>query len=275
MSDTLVQAALSLDDLLRLWPRLTHSLTPGTRRRWVERQESLDDTGQRIPAPTETRCPDCRSIRLLTCEQVHGPTGAVLPGKPFCPAGCDEAPDSPGYSLSPAADDALSVMVSVTTDLAWLEDNVREQLGFVSLDEHDDLHAAHRLRQALQRLAGRDPIAAATWLRNALPALTEHADLARHVERELARMRRVVSRALGDSEAVHPIKAPCPICECMSLRSFPERELIVCIHTKCRCTAADCRCSIDSRYRHRWTRDKWPRLAIVLGVDLEQGERAS
>ncbi len=274
MSDTLAQAALTLDALLALWPRLVESVTPGTRRRWVERQQDLDETGQRVPEPTETRCPDCRSVRLRQPDQVIAATDAVLPGRPYCPLGCDDAPNRPGYSRSPAADDALSVMVSVAADLTWLEDEVRKQLGFIALDEHHEVQAAHRLRQSLPRLAGRDAVAAATWLRSALPSLTDHADLARHAERELARMRRAVSRALGDSEAVHPIKAPCPICSCMSLRSFPERELIICIHEKCRCTEADCRCSIDSRYRHRWPRDRWPWLARVLGVDLEQGERA-
>lgn len=278
--NTLAHAATDLDELMTTWPRLVEALEPGTRRRWIERQQDLDAEGQPVPQPTATRCPDCRTPLLRTPDwETRDPSGQLQQsgaGKLYCPRGCDEQPLRPGYTRSPIADDQLSVMVSVSADLAWLEDDVREKLGFIPLDEHDPVREAHRHRHGVPRLAGRDAMAAATWLRDALPALTEHADLARHVADELSRLRRTVRRSLGDTEDVHPIKAPCPICSCMSLRAFPERELIVCVNDRCRCSEAGCPCTSTSHpQRHRWTRDRWPWLAQVLGVDLEPAKAAA
>lgn len=280
---TLVHADGALRELMSSWPRLTEALSPGAGRRWVERQQEVDDDGRRIPQATGVRCPDCRSLRLRTSDVVVTspepatgqpvPTGQVLPGKLYCPRGCDDQPLRPGYTRSPVSDDALSVLVSVGTDLVWLEDNVREQLDLAPLDERDPVREAHRHRHGQPRLAGRDPLTAAKWLLKALPALTEHADLARHVEQECRRLARTVRYALGDVEDVHPIKAPCPVCSCMSLRAFPERELIVCVNDRCSCTDPSCRCdAVDHPRRHRWPRDQWDWLAQVLGVELEHAD---
>jgi hypothetical protein len=269
---TLEQIAATLEELTALWPRMEQALLPGTRRRWAEREQEVDDKGRPIPEPAETRCPDCGSVRLRLPDWKSSPDAdETLHGKPYCPLGCDNAAGAPGYSRSPASDDALSVLVSVGTDLAWLEDSIRTTLGFTALDEQDELHEAHRHRNSMSRLSGRDPMQAAAWLRDALPALVEHAEMARHVDRELTRMTRTVRRSLGDIEPVHLIKAPCPICDCLSLRAFPERELIVCIHENCQCSDPDCGCTNSTRrFRHRWRRDQWSWLAQVLGVDLEE-----
>lgn len=162
--------------------------------------------------------------------------------------------DAPGYTRAPAVIPVLSTLIAERFAMVELEDNVRDVLGFASL-------------------RGRDTVEACMWISSAVPALADHPDLLEHVRRETSRSLRAVKRAIGDSEQVQRIKAPCPICGSLSLRAFPERELVVCINGDCRCAHDECGCQ-DGR-RHRWVYDEWPWLAGLLNADLAAAEEES
>lgn len=311
----LERAATQLDELARDWPRAQSSLELGTARRWSEREQDLDEAGNRVPVPVAERCPDCRALRRRTpgYEQRDddGQVLHVFPGRPYCPNGCDGGgrplggsstatapvtPGAPGYTRAPLNVGALDQLTGVGAAVVELEDNVRDALGFhqaerhVLVELHRDLPGGWhppivdprppqlvvpaRLVQPSnagptpQLLATRDPVDAIGWLQRALPALDrdEHADLLTHLMKETGRAARVLRSALGDTEQVAPIKAPCPICDAMSLRAFPERDVVVCVNDGCTCTSEACAYCPKGR-RHRWPRDDWDRLALVLGVD--------
>lgn len=127
---------------------------------------------------------------------------------------------------------------------------------------------------ALTPLAGATPQERITRIIGLLARIETTDDLAAQVDTEAARLNRWARRALGDAEPVHKIRARCPICDAMSLRSFPERETILCVNDNCRCDDQSCGCNRDRPRRHRWPYEQWGWLARVLDDDL-RGEVAS
>jgi hypothetical protein len=163
----------------------------------------------------------------------------------------DRTPEAPGYTRAPLNITVLDTLIAETFALVELEQEIREKLGF-------------------RQVPARDAVEAAGWIGSALPALQNDPDLLEHTRREADRCARALRAALNDAEPVHPIKAGCPVCDAMSLRAFPEREVIACINPACRCGDAGCGCQ-DGR-RHRWRATGWDWLAQVIGVQLEAAD---
>lgn len=161
----------------------------------------------------------------------------------------DRTAEAPGYTRAPLNVTVLDTLISERFALVELEQEIRETLGF-------------------RTLPGRDAVEAAGWIGSALPALADHPDLLEHTRQEAARCATALRGAMNDTEPVHPIKAGCPVCDSMSLRAFPERELIACINPACRCEDDNCEC--QQGRRHRWRREQWNWLGQVIGVELEQ-----
>ncbi len=155
-----------------------------------------------------------------------------------------------GDGRAPLPLDVLDTITGITTSPTELEEAVCERLG---LTPRAGASTDQRLAD-LQVLLGR---------------IAEHDDLADHVTDEAHRMRRQARRALGDTEPVHRLTARCPICDALSLRALPEREVIVCANTECRCATEDCPCNADRPRRHQWPYDQWPWLAQILTNPLE------
>jgi hypothetical protein len=72
-----------------------------------------------------------------------------------------------------------------------------------------------------------------------------------YVADDAGRLARRAARAMGDVEPVHTFHARCPVCSALSLRALPERSLIVCVNTSCRCLDQQCPCQRGRR--HAWT----------------------
>ncbi|MDH2429333.1 hypothetical protein [Sphaerisporangium sp. TRM90804] len=132
-----------------------------------------------------------------------------------------------------------------------------------------DLEAAVVDRLGQTRLAGASPAERITRLVGLLDRIAATEDLAEHVADEAHRMKRQARRALGDVEPVHRLAGRCPICDGMSLRAMPERELVVCVNVACRCNTDECPCNATQPRRHRWLYNEWPWLAQLLADDLE------
>lgn len=122
----------------------------------------------------------------------------------------------------------------------------------------------------LTPLAGATPRERVTRIVGLLGRIEAIDELAQWVEEEAKRLNRAARGALGDTEPVHRIKARCPVCDALSLRAFPERELVICVNGACICDDDGCACSGDRPRRHTWPSSQWTWLAQVLGDDLEQ-----
>lgn len=92
----------------------------------------------------------------------------------------------------------------------------------------------------LTPLAGAAPQERITRIIGLLGRIETLDELASWVDTEAARLNRWARGALGDTEPVHKIRARCPVCDAMSLRAFPEREVVICVNDDCRCTDQEC-----------------------------------
>lgn len=155
-----------------------------------------------------------------------------------------------GASRAPLSVSVLDVMVVINAGITGMETTVCEWLGITPL-------AGATGHQRITRLVG---------LLGRIEALD---DLAAWIDTEAAKLNRQARSALGDVEPVHRIRARCPICDAMSLRAFPERELVTCVNDDCRCTDEACPCNAARPRRHRWVYGEWPWLAQILDRDLE------
>ncbi|MGW4641821.1 hypothetical protein ACWEN6_25105 [Sphaerisporangium sp. NPDC004334] len=151
-----------------------------------------------------------------------------------------------GDGRAPLALDVLDTITDITTSTAELEQAVCERLG---LTVRAGASTDQRLAD-LQVLLGR---------------IDEHNDLAEHVNDEGHRMRRQARSALGDTEPVRRVDGYCLHCRCYSLKAFPERGVIVCVNSACRCNDPACRCRTHPRPgTHRWYEPEWKKLAHDL-----------
>lgn len=161
-----------------------------------------------------------------------------------------------GEARAPLSIYVLDAMVTIEAGVVAIETTVCEWLTLTPL-------AGATTHQRITRLIG---------LLGRIEALDE---LAAWVDTEAARLNRYARSALGDTEPVHKIRARCPICDAMSLRAFPERELVVCCNDECRCTDQACACNRERPRRHRWPYAQWPWLAQVLNDELIPNMEAS
>lgn len=254
MSDD--QVADALLEVADWWTELEADVLPGTARPWREREQQLDNTGRRVPLAAEPQCPSCGRERLRKPDQVvtdddGAPTGQVLPGRPYCPAGCD---DTTGAALGrpPARIDVVAALADLTTASLALERQVREHLGEPLA--RDDLREVlqptrpaepeeTRVQTGLWRKQpGRESVqvgedrwetAAATpadprvpaalrWLALHHPRITD-AGLRSRVRDEAFRMARALRSAVGAAERVVRLQQPCPVCGHLSLAGFLDR----------------------------------------------------
>jgi hypothetical protein len=155
-----------------------------------------------------------------------------------------------GASRAPLSVAVLDAKTAINKGIAAIEATVCEWLGLTPL-------AGATTRERITRIIG---------LLARIEALDE---LAAWVDAEAAHLNRQARSVLGDSEPVHRINARCPICDALSLRAFPEREVVICVNDDCRCADDDCRCHADRPRRHRWVYAEWPWLAQLLDRELE------
>lgn len=156
-----------------------------------------------------------------------------------------------GDAPAPLDLSALDTLIAIEAGLIAIEAAV---VGWLGMTARPDDTA----RQRITRLIG------------LIDRITAIEELSEWVEDEAARLHRHARRALGDSEPVHKIRARCPICNALSLRSFTERELVVCCNDQCQCDDQGCGCKKDRPRRHRWNRLEWPWLAQVLDDELRE-----
>ncbi|TDD54569.1 hypothetical protein E1286_05095 [Nonomuraea terrae] len=157
-----------------------------------------------------------------------------------------------GDGKAPLRLEVLDAAADITASVAELEDAVCDALGLTQLQKATTVDRIRRIVDLLDRI-------------------DLHEDLADHVHHEAQRLRRLASSAIGDAETVRKLKFRCHICDATSMRAFPERELIICVNSECRCDDAECPCGWERPQRHKWTFDQWPWLASLLdegiGVD--------
>lgn len=213
----------ALDALRDALPDLDEALTPGTPRRWSQRDL------------TPERRAKLDALARLEREDKQANLARGL--------------KTLGTGRAPLRIDVLDTAVDITHAVAELEDAVCDRLGQTPL-------AGATTAQRITRLVG------------LLDRIAEQRDLAEHVEVEAHRLAQRARLALGDVEPVNPLDARCPICDAMSLRAFPERDVVVCINPDCRCDQDDCPCHRPRPRRHRWPATEWEWLAQVLAGGL-------
>ena len=144
-----------------------------------------------------------------------------------------------GASPAPGDLTVIQTRRDIDLDVADLEDAVRE------------------------RVAPQMPPAATTTGRigtiiKLLPKVGAVDDLMTHVLSEAYRMRAKARWALGDSGEVRKLTARCPHCGAKSLRELPDRAMVTCSNTACRCTDPTCACQHDAAARHhQWHAAEW------------------
>lgn len=242
---------VALTELADWWPELEADLAPGTTRPWSERQQERDATGRRIPLAADTTCDSCGSTRLRTPDQVT-PSGEVLPGKPYCPAGCDDLAARGALGRAPARMDVLYAIADLTTGTLNLEHDVRAHLGepLERPDDRDPLQPPRPTEPTEVRIedpswhkqAGREAVTidAGRWYTGATPAvdtrvpsalrwLAAHhqrvtdAALRARIAKEAMTMSRTLRGAVGAAERVVRLGEPCPVCGHLSLAGFLDR----------------------------------------------------
>lgn len=208
-------------------PLFEDAMMPGTPRRWSERDLP--------PAEIARQAAEVREDRINRIENS---------AKGLKPTGNSKAPLNIGV---------LDAQVDVLDSVKELEEAVCERLGLTALaGRNDGVYAVHLAVSRITRIIG------------LLDRIVTDRDLSEHVLAESARMSKKSRRALGDDEPVHKIKARCPICDALSLRAFPDREVIVCVNTRCLCDEEACSCHWERPARHRWVFDQWADLNDVL-----------
>lgn len=150
-----------------------------------------------------------------------------------------------GDGKAPLRLDVLDAMADIAAGVAELEDAACDQLGITTLSKASTFNRITRLIGLLDRI-------------DLLETLAEH------VHTEALRLRRLASRAIDDAEVVRKLKFRCHICDANSMRAFPERELVVCVNSECRCDDDGCPCQWERPQRHRWPYEQWPWLAGLL-----------
>lgn len=155
-----------------------------------------------------------------------------------------------GASRAPLSVAVLDATAVITAGIKTIEATVCEWLG-------------------LTPLAGATPHDRITRLVGLLGRIETLDELAVWVDAEAARLNRQARGVLGDSEPVHRLDARCPICDAVSLRAFPEREVVICVNDGCVCTDEACGCNAPRPRRHRWHYAQWPWLAQLLDRELE------
>lgn len=208
-----------LNDLRGQIPALHEAITPGTPRRWMQRD--LTDAAR-------TRA-DEQARAEREAKEINAARGIT----------------TSGTGRAPLRIDVLDALDAIEHGLIDVEVRVCERLGLTPLTRFDSRQRIARLVVLLGRISG-------------LP------DLAEDVLDDINRMSATAARALGDSERIHRIDARCPICTCLSLRAFPERERVICVNNYCRCTEGGCPCQDEFPSRHSWHWVEWPQLAKML-----------
>ncbi|MBN6054538.1 hypothetical protein JYK22_21530, partial [Nonomuraea sp. RK-328] len=128
-----------------------------------------------------------------------------------------------GDGRAPLRLDVLDAMADIASSVPELEDAVCDRLALTPL-------AQATTAERITRLVG------------LLDRIDLHEDLAEHVHAEALRLRRLATTAIGDVEQVRKLKFRCHICDATSMRAFPERELIICVNSDCRCDDDECAC---------------------------------
>ncbi|MFD8531516.1 hypothetical protein ACFV0L_29260 [Streptosporangium canum] len=155
-----------------------------------------------------------------------------------------------GSGRAPLNLDVLAALADIEACVVDLEAAICERLGTTPL-------AGATTAERISRFVG------------LLDRIAAHEVLAEHVEAEAVRLHRQASRALGDTEPVRRLDARCPICGARSLRALPDREVVVCVNTVCRCADDDCPCNATTSRRHCWPYAEWGWLAEILDDELE------
>lgn len=150
-----------------------------------------------------------------------------------------------GSSPAPLRLEVLDTEAVISEGVSVLEVTVCQWLGITPLASATPADVITRLVGLLDRIAALD-------------------ELADYVLDEARRLNRRAAAALGDTEPVNRIDGRCPVCRAKSLRAFPEREVVACANSGCRCGDEACPCA-DGR-RHVWAFDRWADLAELLAV---------
>lgn len=213
-------------------PLLGEAMVPGTPRRWVERDLSAAELARQAV--------EARQDRISRVENS---------ARGLKPTGNSKAPLNVGV---------LDAKLDVFDAVKELEEAVCDRLGLTPLVGR--CAGEHATRTAVERL---------TRIIGLLGRIAADADLAQHVRTESARLAARTRQALGDDEPVYKIKARCPVCDSLSLRAFPDREIVVCVNSQCVCADDMCPCHNTRPVRHRWLYDQWPDLNDVISVEAK------
>ncbi|MEU8055697.1 hypothetical protein [Microbispora bryophytorum] len=214
-------------------PLFEDAMVPGTPRRWVERDLS--------PAELARQAAEVREDRINRIENS---------AKGLKPTGNSKAPLNVGV---------LDAKVDVFDSVKELEEAVCDRLGLTPLVGHNDgVYAIRSAEDRISRIIG------------LLDRIVADEDLAEHVRAESARLSRRTRQALGEDEPVYKIKARCPVCDSLSLRAFPDREIVVCVNSRCACDDDTCPCHAARPVRHRWLYDQWPDLNDVISAETRR-----
>ncbi|GIH27629.1 hypothetical protein Aph01nite_59390 [Acrocarpospora phusangensis] len=155
-----------------------------------------------------------------------------------------------GNSKAPLNLGVLDAQVDITVSIRELEEAVCDRLGITPLAGASAIDRITRIIALLSRIAVDD-------------------ELAEHVLAEGTRLERRARQALGDDEPVYKIKGRCPVCDSVSLRAFPDRQVVVCVNSQCVCDDLMCLCHATKPIRHRWIHDQWD----VLNNEISAEER--
>ncbi|MFC7380878.1 hypothetical protein [Sphaerisporangium rhizosphaerae] len=150
-----------------------------------------------------------------------------------------------GDGKAPLRLDVLDTQVDLNASVQGLEESVCDRLGLTPL-------ASARTTERVTRII------------SLISRIVMDTELADHALTEVARMGRLARRALGDAEPVYRLKGRCPICDCLSLRAFPEREIVACVNSACRCDDDDCQCHGEPSRSHRWFFGQWEDLSDYM-----------
>ncbi len=199
--------------------------------------------------------------------------------RPFCPR-CDLAA-GPGASRAPLRLDAVDAASRISVTVRTLEATTREVLGDGPASQvltRRDLLGKVRPTAVLRALiVPSEPdgrvVDSARYLARQADRIAAIDDLADVAVDELRYARAVLRAAVGTTDQVRPLAAPCPICDTFSLRAFlTSQEVIACTNAACRCDRSDCGCHDGTQHRWRYhpdpRYDQWQWLALILEQDL-------
>ena len=216
----------NLTEIGNWWAEVLDDRIPGTRRRWHQRRDTLEQATERAARDHVER-----EARFGANSDLprHLRPRVITP---------------PGQSPSPARDDVLDAVATVT----WNVIELRNEVG-------------QRFNSTTPKIGVRE---ACEWVKSALPQISEPA-YRRDIARKTLDTVRVVRAATGRTEDVIQLDAGCPICGGETLLAYASRMSVTCIGDECVCDLHDCGC--QRGYKHTWTEKELVWLARVLHAE--------